>query len=1500
MFKEWLKQFTCVLLCLITLLSPISEAYAKDYVESDSSGGCSYYIVEGKDVKKLFDFSISDVPNILDWILDFKTYTVIKDYTDSDGNNVKKGYFNTPNLQSIVKNSVISKISDGYTDDTYDVNETEKIVLVGENADSENAITKYGFNIPSYTYMGEYPKEVMSPAGIVPSPKSWWEMLWRAIKALFGVSFLKAPDADNFNSIRYINHTYTDRADYVLEFMKKYYLQWFESQLVVHRAWDTTAEDTDDWDKKAYFESPEDLMALTVTEDAADEAEAYCDKYDSEYKSALQHYIWWYKYKSNGFSTKGLADGSWFDSFKSSLPDATLYDAEGDAIDDWTNKWDKIDDSNVYMLKDIYGLEHGHVNDGWHYLASRFNYKNKFYNWLSSNLSDAYVIVNSIPDDVVRHAYMKDSSSDFASMISEISDVDVETVFTNADSYGLDPSTGSFDKGTEDSMLISLAADMVRYSYDYIMTHIEYYNQERKEHRDLNSTKTTKEGKTYFKYRVIPKKSDGSDGTPYELDFTASSYRLASSEWSAYLSSFSEDGPDWGAAEDVSYWESGSYDGATDGDWHNSTADPVHEDRYYKDVASWISNPSIHTEPSDSADTEDTGTPVEGSPYGAPKEDEQYFYPNPITGNIVYTNDHGDIIHEVDFGVDWSNTNRIEFIEVKSWVEVTKTDYTRLDTRTHYRKADFKFDALWDGRGDYNDTTYKITTLTDYTNDFLKQLDFNHYDVDYPDKNGNIIDFKEDDFVHPDLQAIYKNYEKNIILCANFKIFNRYMARGTYMDEPEDDPDIDNLKSTDLDDLEQIPYRQCMIYNTGEEGECKSQKFGDEDTTITVANVVVYSGVYKITEKYRSRDYVDDSGNPLTLTDEDAHAILQQLQIYCGPYYDDVLANMFKLMAAAAENEGDDGPTTRIVDDDTRTMPYDTGSMVRADKENYDVIDPRVSIYKDHIIGGVISDFTLNGGIGIFIKPQKTIINIAGRITELSVFLQSVCNFDFLDSLGLSPATMWNSVFTTLLMVALVLYFIIKTAVAAIKMGSRGTGKVIIAFLILALELGVVTCFAANPDGTWTKLKNINKKVMNLGEIVTVYGNDNLQYLFGDAESYEVAYYIPYLDCWSKFNTGYGILEDEQLIDSTKDYRELDDFYNPQIAGSDIQHWSVLLMDSFEYHGRNNAVINTVQYDGHTVNGSNINSNAYRVVDHFMAPRVTFGTSGDNLTLSTAENENYNGEFQTGFGDILVKLANCCLCCFLSIIKLMIFIFFWWQLYVFIFNVVLGLGAERKKFSEIVIETFTPLLALVLFGTYSGICMNVGMTMEGFIGFCVIFFMFWLTCRIIIWWHDAARGKKFPFTLGWLYLLLSMSRTNRVRQQEELENQSRLDAMDADIDFTEEENTDFTKKTSKLFDESGNIRPEYAQRFKNDEKVQKVYDNWYKHSQYKKQNYGYVFTSEERAAVKNYENNTVSKDRAAKIRDEITLGKKITTPKKKLDKIKVNDDDDKEDAKHED
>lgn len=1222
MFKEWLKQFIAVCICVITILSSFSPAFADDYVPSDSGDDATYYIIEGKDVDSLFDFGIYDVDEIVSWIFQFKTYTVIKEYT-VDGSTEYKMYFNTPNLQSILKNRVTSMVSDGYTDDTYKVEDTEWVVKVGNNADSENVITKYGFDVPSYTYFGEYPKEVMSTAGILPSPKKWWEVLWRAIKSLFGVSFIKAPDADNFNTITYLNHTYADKNDYILDFFCKYYLDYFERQIPVGYVY------ADDDEKEGdYFDNADEVVEKAVTEDVYDRAVAYNNAHQDEYDEACQRKELWDAYVAAGYDANAILN-----------TDVSIGNRKYDAA---------------------------------HFFASIESYKTAFTSWVNGNTYAAYIMALALQNQDGRTRYGGSGGA-----------------MTDPSSYKITESSFSVSDYEEN---ISFAADLNKYIEDQLMATVDY--------KIYTNTVT----KVY-------------------------------SCMDAYSSS--DGGTTW-TRRDGSKTLSSSTDGGT------TTSDP-----------------------------------------DAPAE--------------MMLNECGNFRDNPDYIADREGPIQVSATDGTKTETVNGTTKTVTYDRTEVVKYTWKSD--WYIRELYapQDSSKKFDYDPTYLN-FQSTCNFSSYT------------FAEEDIFPPEFQSVYEAYNANAEIITNYELFCEMLARG-------DDQDSSTSKK-------ELLYRQCMITPDpdAQDGECWSKKYGDEKTSLTLVNVYAFSRIYEVT-----RDVPADRHE---LRPDEAHAIISKLQSYCGPYYTEVIGNMMKLMCATAKYEGNNNPTNTVIADDKRVMPYDIDSLTPADKANYSVTDPRVELYKDHLVGKLISKLKLSFAIGIYFKPQKAIISFAGKVTELSVFMQQLCNFDMMDGYGLSPTNLWTSGYVTLMMGLLAVFFIVKTVISIIKMGTNSGGRLVLAFFILVFELGLITAIAVNPTRVWNSIKNVENKVINLGEMMSVYSNPNLTYLYGNASDMEVTYYMPYLDTWSKYNTGYGILDNEQNIDSTRDYRELVDKDFPKIGNTEIKHWSVLLMDSFHYWGYSNSISNTISITDpdtgitNTYNGNTINNNAYRVIDHFMAPRVTLNKSGTNLQLSITENENYNGQLQTGVVDVLVKLLNCLLCCFLSLIKFMTFLWQWFVLYIFIFKVILGRGAENKKMSTILIETFSPTIAMIFIGMYAGIIMTIGMSLSGLIGIIVEIALFKLTFMLIRWWHDLDRNQSvFPKTLGWLYMLTNLSAFNRLQAERRAKRQAEADSSNAGMseDYI---NGSLEDQRNELFHDDGQLKSKYR-----DAKYDKVVQNWYTRAQ---------------------------------------------------------------------
>jgi hypothetical protein len=1266
MFRQWLKQFLALCLCVLIILSSFTTAFADDYVKDDEDEGdnVTYYIVDGEDVSELFDFSLGDVPDILAWIKNFKTYTVIKKIGSGDDAEYRY-YFNTPNLQTLVKNKVTGTISDGYQDQTYDVNDMEWLVDVGFANNSttplpQTAITKYGFAIDSPIYMGEYPKEVMSVAGVVPT--SFWDSVWRFIKSIVGISFLKAPDADNFNTITYMNHGYEDKNQYVVEFFQKYYLPYFEAQIATG---DCANGDTD------YFTGPEDVIALTVTEDQNREADAYNLMYQEDYEIAYNKIAVYNIFNDNkNASEKPQANGMWYSTFNQN----GAYDIDNKVESADVILWD-------YELNELYDGKN--VTQ---HLISQTKYKDAFITWANNNKKQVFILTSIY--------YLENPLLD--SPLAGITSYSDSCFTVNEDNYSLFANACHYAKNCFGNLCCSVEIQ-----------------------------------------------SDEDENEDGEVDSN---------------------------------------------------------DKKIEEI----------------------------NVYGA------------LANGYISTDSYGNVKKVYIYGV-------------------SNTDWTSPSGLLSF---------------------YKDASV-----------------------GSSLVEWKYNDFVTTEENAIYNNY------VANEDTMERYAEFKTKMEKGGDDDS--NLSREDL------LYKQCMIPNEGEDGECWSKKYGDGKTTITMANVYAYSGIYKITRgnsKYYTSatsidtlkwDY-DENGNKVyvELQEADVYKILNQLQSYCGPYYSIVLSNMIKLMCMTAIAEGDFSPLMTMQSDDPRIMPYDTDAMTTADAENYSVKDPRVEIYKSHIIGGLISDFELIFGFEVFMKPQKTIISIAGKVTELSIFMQQLMSFDKFDDWGLSPTTLWDNGYVALLTGMLALFFIIKTISAIIKMGTEKANltRIVIAFIILVLELGFITAMAVNPEKVWGTVKKTDTFLITLGERLSPQFNDpNKEYLFGDTKDITVMYYLPYLDTWSKFNTGYGLDEPEQLMwqpgDDGECPPELVDYYdeenkNPiKIGSNNVRHYSVLLADSFAFYGESKSMVNSViEKDEtgtpHNYNGNSINNNAYRVVDHFLAPRVNLTDNGDGtLSLSVTENENYNGYFQGGFVDLIVKLLNCCLICFLSFIKFMTFLWQWFMFYIFIFKVILGKGPEKKTWGQILTETFSPTLCLIVIGMYSGLIMDVGMKMDGLVGIVVLICLFIVTFFAIRWWHNLNRGLMYPKTLGWLYLLLNMKQHNRNVESEKLHNKFQQDFEDSGITLNEGESiANFEDETKVLFDKNGAMDIRFTT---SNPSHSSMYESWYRQAKFREYE-GRLNAPEELAALRTMETD----ERFKKIREDYQNAHK---PKnmKRYDKFR-NDENDKQ------
>ena len=1201
-----LKKLVSLLCCLSIVFSLVLNVSAEDYKKSGKDqkdkdkGTATYYIIEGKDYDALFKLDINDVKHILDWLFNFHTFTVIKKYQDKDGKITYTGYFNTPNLQQYIKNGEVKDIPDGYISETYDVDDTQWIVPVGNKATKVNAITKYGFRIDSPTYYGEYPNATMNVAGVLMN--AWTGGPWTALKSVFTGSFIDAPSSTEFNTIKYLNHGYSDANEYVVDFVQKYWIPYWVARIVADD--DSLGKNS----QKGYFKNADNYKQEVVTDQENESAERYI----AENKEAYLDF----KIRQNAYTL-----------WKSKFGKTTIF--TGDSIT--TNGFRE---NNKAWNGGILGINTSKFG-GWNNIAIPVGH----------NKAEAGLTIDPFPK-----TYSDNDAGEYFDHWLE-----------GQEDY-MDAIRKWWEGGKDVSKVRLLYSIVIKNKLD-LKVPKPYSDSAAKAFFDsCINTKNPSEMASFIK--ILFYKSNLS-GDYYYYD----GYDRTDEGLKKYPVKF-------GKESKVTYNKKQSKKGK-DGKVEYKNGKIVLEDVKGKD-----------------------GKVIKITETWTPKNHKFYFIDN-------------DKDYEINYNI------------VKSYYNLCLMNYTK------FTQADW-LPELAQVIMDKYDAMVKLTIDYDKFLDKFKSL------------NGN------------------SNYNAN-----------KSQMTG-------------------------ILYSQCLI-KSNDKNKCSK----DENASYYVANVYVNSGIYTLTPGFNFNDFQNTNAktgywtkypnayiNRTTLTRTQAVHIIDELRNNCTVYYSEVMANIIKIMILNAKSVNDYGPADMLNKDEKRIMPYDVESLTQKDAANYSVGDPRVQRYKTFFIGNIVSTLAL-GNIShllAYCKPQLKILEITGTITELSVWMQTICNFNALEGFNerLSPSEMWGSkAFAALLLGVLALYFVIKTIQAIIKFcsgnGSARDTKIFISFLVLILELGFITYVSLNPKKVWNLVKKVDTYVINAGEMMTVYSNPNMQYLFGDKGSFEVTYYLPYLDAWSLYNTGYGLTESQQLIDTKSNVPELVDFECPQINGQNIRHWSILLADSFEYHGESHSILTgVIDKKGdvkRVVNGKYINNNAYRVVDHFMAPRVTFTEieKGAKMQLKTTQNENYNGKFQKEFFDLIVKLALSVLMCFLSLLKLLTFLWQWYMLYVFFFKVILGKLAEKKGWPEILSTTFMPSVALFFMGLYNGTILQIGMGLSGFIGLIIIIAFFIITFKLIGWWYKLKGGAYFPLTLKPIYIITNKKAIEEIMKRRKIQENQDID-----------------------------------------------------------------------------------------------------------------------------
>ena len=243
-----------------------------------------------------------------------------------------------------------------------------------------------------------------------------------------------------------------------------------------------------------------------------------------------------------------------------------------------------------------------------------------------------------------------------------------------------------------------------------------------------------------------------------------------------------------------------------------------------------------------------------------------------------------------------------------------------------------------------------------------------------------------------------------------------------------------------------------------------------------------------------------------------------------------------------------------------------------------------------------------------------------------------------------------------------------------------------------------------------------------------------------------------------------------------------------------------------------------------------------------MAPRVHLDKSGDSITMTVTENENYNGMFQKGFLNLIVKMLTALLLCFISVIKLMTFFYLWFNIYTFVFKVVLGRSAENKSWWELIKLIAIPTLELIIIGLFAGVFMRMGLTLDGLFGIIIVIGIGYTTVLLIRWWHNYKNGEYFPPTLKWVYFLTNLSDYRRQRSRQQESEKARLTAMQNGISVEDKNAFDtLSGETSIYFDENANLLPDFVGLSPKDVKMNSL-THWYKRALGHQKYYGLTDT----------------------------------------------------------
>lgn len=389
----------------------------------------------------------------------------------------------------------------------------------------------------------------------------------------------------------------------------------------------------------------------------------------------------------------------------------------------------------------------------------------------------------------------------------------------------------------------------------------------------------------------------------------------------------------------------------------------------------------------------------------------------------------------------------------------------------------------------------------------------------------------------------------------------------------------------------------------------------------------------------------------------------------------------------------------------SRLMPYDLSNMTTEDKNMFNgVADPRTTASK-----GVLdfTSFTQN------MLLSNTILKLSGFLAELTVAFNRIGSFAFFEGLGLKPTMFWDNVLIRSLMILIEGAFIIKIVSTGFKimMSSYGSGYKIFRLMAQFFAIVAISTFAYNPSWTYDKVKEISSTVLSISN-QTLYHDKDYKDLYGtgnDSQKADTTLWLPYFNMWTKYQTGHSLNDQESDINFGYKMPETNGMNRVNIDGVYQNKWSTMLADPL------------------TNPGQAWGGNIYRMVDHFLQPRMDVtldSTKGDGselnrgkITVSNVhQNSNYNGPLQSKLD--LSVLATQILLLSVNFIKAVLFIEFFVNISLIFFRLLVYVNDGRKMKREVQM-TFAVLFDIIVVGTISTVIVQLSMMTNGIAQFVV-------------------------------------------------------------------------------------------------------------------------------------------------------------------------------------